>query len=221
MNKKNYLTVAAMTLAVLSSCGGQKEVKNTSGIDLANMDTTVSAGQDFFRYACGGWNEAHPLTAEYSRYGTFDQLAENNQKQLRELIEGLAAQQNEQGTTAQKVGDLYNMAMDSVALNEQGYTPIKPMLDKIAALTDEASLVCIPTRKGDDSASLREAINQAIAELSESGQLSELSEKYFGSDISIQTASLKTSVMSTGNTSASCLRWPVSLRQKRSRRWLM
>ena len=55
---------------------------------------------------------------------------------------------------------------------------------KIAALTDEASLVCIPTRKGDDSASLREAINQAIAELSESGQLSELSEKYFGSDIS-------------------------------------
>ena len=55
---------------------------------------------------------------------------------------------------------------------------------KIAALTDEASLVCIPTRRGDDSASLREAINQAIAELSESGQLSELSEKYFGSDIS-------------------------------------
>ena len=55
---------------------------------------------------------------------------------------------------------------------------------KIAALTDEASLVCIPTRKGDDSASLREAINQAIAELSESGQLSELSEKYFGRDIS-------------------------------------
>ena len=141
MNKKNYLTVAAMTLAVLSSCGGQKEVKNTSGIDLANMDTTVSAGQDFFRYACGGWNEAHPLTAEYSRYGTFDQLAENNQKQLRELLEGLAAQQNEQGTTAQKVGDLYNMAMDSVALNEQGYTPIKPMLDKIAALTDKKQII--------------------------------------------------------------------------------
>ena len=141
MNKKNYLTVAAMTLAVLSSCGGQKEVKNTSGINLANMDTTVSAGQDFFRYACGGWNDAHPLTAEYSRYGTFDQLAENNQKQLRELIEGLAAQQNEQGTTAQKVGDLYNMAMDSVTLNEQGYAPIKPMLEKIAALTDKKQII--------------------------------------------------------------------------------
>ena len=130
-----------MALAVLSSCGGQKEARNTSGIDLANMDTTVSAGQDFFRYACGGWNDAHPLTAEYSRYGTFDQLAENNQKQLRELIEGLASQQNEAGTVAQKIGDLYNIAMDSVARNEQGFAPVKPMLDKIAALTDKSQII--------------------------------------------------------------------------------
>ncbi len=141
MNKRNYLTAAAMALAVLSSCGGQKEARNTSGIDLANMDTTVSAGQDFFRYACGGWNDAHPLTAEYSRYGTFDQLAENNQKQLRELIEGLASQQNEAGTVAQKIGDLYNIAMDSVARNEQGFAPVKPMLDKIAALTDKSQII--------------------------------------------------------------------------------
>ena len=130
-----------MALAVLSSCGGQKEARNTSGIDLANMDTTVSAGQDFFRYACGGWNDAHPLTAEYSRYGTFDQLAENNQKQLRELIEGLASQQNEAGTVAQKIGDLYNIAMDSVARNGQGFAPVKPMLDKIAALTDKSQII--------------------------------------------------------------------------------
>ena len=141
MNKRNYLTAAAMALAVLSSCGGQKEARNTSGIDLANMDTTVSAGQDFFRYACGGWNDAHPLTAEYSRYGTFDQLAENNQKQLRELIEGLASQQNEAGTVAQKIGDLYNIAMDSVARNEQRFAPVKPMLDKIAALTDKSQII--------------------------------------------------------------------------------
>lgn len=55
---------------------------------------------------------------------------------------------------------------------------------KVVALTDEASLVCIPMRKGDDSASLREAINAAIEELRESGALAEASEKYFGSDIS-------------------------------------
>ncbi|WP_303916142.1 M13 family metallopeptidase [Bacteroides mediterraneensis] len=146
MNKKNYVAVAALAFAMLTSCAGQKEAKSTSGIDLANMDTTVAAGTDFFRYACGGWNEAHPLTAEYSRYGTFDLLFENSQKQLRELIEGLAAQKNNPaGSAAQKIGDLYNMAMDSVTLNKQGAEPVKAMLGKIAALKDKSEIIPMMT----------------------------------------------------------------------------
>ncbi len=146
MNKKNYVAVATLAFAMLTSCAGQKEAKSTSGIDLANMDTTVSAGTDFFRYACGGWNDAHPLTAEYSRYGTFDELFENSQKQLRELIEGLAAQKNNQaGSAARKIGDLYNMAMDSVTLNKQGAEPVKAMLDKIAGMKDKSEIVPMMT----------------------------------------------------------------------------
>lgn len=146
MNKKNYVAVATLAFAMLTSCAGQKEAKSTSGIDLANMDTIVSAGTDFFRYACGGWNDAHPLTAEYSRYGTFDELFENSQKQLRELIEGLAAQKNNQaGSAAQKIGDLYNMAMDSVTLNKQGAEPVKAMLDKIAGMKDKSEIVPMMT----------------------------------------------------------------------------
>ena len=146
MNKKNYVAVAALAFAMLTSCAGQKEAKSTSGIDLANMDTTVAAGTDFFRYACGGWNDAHPLTAEYSRYGTFDQLFENSQKQLRELIEGLAAQKNNPaGSAAQKIGDLYNMAMDSVTLNKQGAEPVKAMLGKIVALKDKSEIIPMMT----------------------------------------------------------------------------
>lgn len=146
MNKKNYVAVATLAFAMLTSCAGQKEAKSTSGIDLANMDTTVSAGTDFFRYACGGWNDAHPLTAEYSRYGTFDELFENSKKQLRELIEGLAAQKNNQaGSAAQKIGDLYNMAMDSVTLNKQGAEPVKAMLDKIAGMKDKSGIVPMMT----------------------------------------------------------------------------
>ena len=146
MNKKNYVAVATLAFAMLTSCAGQKEAKSTSGIDLANMDTTVSAGTDFFRYACGGWNDAHPLTAEYSRYGTFDELFENSQTQLRKLIEGLAAQKNNQaGSAAQKIGDLYNMAMDSVTLNKQGAEPVKAMLDKIAGLKDKSEIVPMMT----------------------------------------------------------------------------
>ena len=81
-----------------------------------------------------------PLTDEYSRFGSFDMLAENNRKQLRGLIEELAATQHEAGSIAQKVGDLYNIAMDSVKLNKEGVAPIKPELEKIAAIKDKSEI---------------------------------------------------------------------------------
>lgn len=141
MKTKQCVAIAAIILAAMTGCSSQKEVKNTSGLDLTNMDTTAVAGQDFFQYVCGGWNKKHPLTAEYSRFGSFDLLAENNQKQIRELIEGLASQKAEAGSAAQKIGDLYNLAMDSVTLNKQGYEPIKAQLDKISALKDKNEII--------------------------------------------------------------------------------
>lgn len=141
MKTKHYVAVAALALTAMASCTGQKGVQSTSGINLANMDTTVAPGQDFFRYACGGWNDAHPLTAEYSRYGTFDMLFENSQKQVRELIEGCAAQQGTPGSKEQKIGDLYTLAMDSVKLNSDGFTPVKGQLEEIAAITDKSQIV--------------------------------------------------------------------------------
>lgn len=124
---KIKIMLHAMTFAaVLASCQTNGESSQKSGIDLANLDSTYLPGTDFYMFATGGWQKAHPLTDEYSRYGSFDVLQENNNKQLRELIEGVAAQQNEKGSVSQKIADLYNSAMDSVALNEHG-------LDEMAA----------------------------------------------------------------------------------------
>ncbi|MBP1631494.1 MAG: peptidase, partial [Bacteroidetes bacterium] len=72
--------------------------------------------------------EKNPLTGEYSRFGSFDKLAENNREQLKGLIAGLASTKNQSGTVAQKIGDLYNIAMDSAKLNKEGAAPIKPYL---------------------------------------------------------------------------------------------
>ena len=124
---KIKIMLHAMTFAaVLASCQTNGESSQKSGIDLANLDSTYLPGTDFYMFATGGWQKAHPLTDEYSRYGSFDVLQENNNKQLRELIEGVAAQQNEKGSVAQKIADLYNSAMDSVTLNKHG-------LDEMAA----------------------------------------------------------------------------------------
>ena len=141
MKTKHCIAFAALAVAALSGCAGQKEAKVSTGINLANLDTTAVPGNDFFRFACGGFNDSHPLTAEYSRYGAFEMLMEDNQKQLKEMIEEFASKENPAGSQGQKIGDLYNLAMDSVKLNADGIAPIKPMLDRIAAISDKNQIM--------------------------------------------------------------------------------
>lgn len=140
MNIK-HLSIIALAL-VMTACS--KKVTQTTGIDLTNLDTTAVPQNDFYQFACGGWMEKHPLTAEYSRFGSFDKLAEDNRKQLNGLIEELAQQPNKtQGSIEQKIGDLYNLAMDSARLNAEGCQPIQATLGKIGALTDKAQLATL------------------------------------------------------------------------------
>ena len=133
--------MAALALTIAAGCESQKEAVMASGIDLGNLDTTVVRGADFFQYACGGWMKKHPLTDEYSRFGSFDMLAENNREQLKGLITEIAGQENEKGTVAQKIADIYNLAMDSAKLNAEGIEPIKADLERIASVKDKAEIV--------------------------------------------------------------------------------
>ncbi len=149
MNTKFYLPVLALALATVA-CDGKKEVQ-TGGIDMVNLDTTVSPKADFYQFACGGWREAHPLTDEYGRFGSFDLLAENNREQLKKLIEELAGQKADAGTITQKIGTLYHMAMDSSRLNADGWKPMAPQLARIAGVKDRKELpklIAEMTRQG-------------------------------------------------------------------------
>lgn len=114
--------MAGVVAAGLTACTGGDRLY-TSGLDKADMDTTVSAGVDFYQYATGGWQKMHPLPADHSRFGSFDVLQENCNRQLREIIDSVAAQKNlRAGSIEQKIARLYNSAMDSVRLNEEsGY----------------------------------------------------------------------------------------------------
>ena len=121
------LMMTIMTVAAMSVAAQQV------GVNRADMDLTVSPGEDFFEYAGGNWMKNNPLKPEYSRYGVFDDLAENNRKQLQELFAELGKTKHARGTVGQKVTDLYNQAMDSDRLNREGAAPIKQDLADVAA----------------------------------------------------------------------------------------
>ena len=106
----------------------------SSGIDKKNMNLNVKPGTDFYQYAAGGWLKSHPLDAEHTSNGAFVDLFEENQKRIQELILEYASKPQQQGTLGQKLGSLYNMMMDSVRLNREGWAPLKPTLARIAAI---------------------------------------------------------------------------------------
>ena len=109
----------------------------SSGIDKANMDLNVKPGMDFYEYAAGGWLKTHPLDAEHPTNGAFVDLEEQNQKRIKGLIEEYSSKSQPKGSLGQKIGDLYNLMMDSVRLNREGAAPLKPVLAKVEAIKNK------------------------------------------------------------------------------------
>ena len=128
--KKMLLAMAIMMAAVP---GVQAQV--THGVNRADMDLSVKPGDDFYEYAGGGWMKANPLTKhpEYSSYGVFNVLIEQNENRLRDMFLELGKTEHKMGTVDQKVADLYKMAMDSDRLNREGAQPLMADLAKIKA----------------------------------------------------------------------------------------
>lgn len=109
----------------------------SSGIDKANMNLDVKPGMDFYEYAAGGWLKTHPLDAEHPTNGAFVDLEEQNQKRIKGLIEEYSSKSQPKGSLGQKIGDLYNLMMDSVRLNREGAAPLKPVLAKVEAIKNK------------------------------------------------------------------------------------
>ena len=113
--------------------------QNKSGLKAENLDKSVKPQDDFYMFATGGWQKLNPLPAAYSRFGSFDQLQEDNNKRINAILGELQKKQFAEGTTERKLADFYKLAMDSVRRNEDGIKPVKPLLDEMeAARTKEA-----------------------------------------------------------------------------------
>ena len=130
----NKPLVFILSLMALTACNKPQ----TTGIQLENLDTTAVAQNDFYQYACGGWMKNNPLPNEYSRFGSFDKLGLNNLEQVNGLIADIAAKQHKMGSIPQKIGDVYNLSMDTTRRNAEGIAPVLPVLQDVDNVTDKA-----------------------------------------------------------------------------------
>lgn len=138
------MLLAGVALVAISSCGDRQQQSSSAGdvverklLDPANMDTTVHPGDNFFQYANGAWLKNNPIPKSQTRWGSFNELDENNNKILRQLLDSAAAITNAaKGSSIQMVGDFYRTGMDSVAIDKAGLLPLKSRLERIEQIKD-------------------------------------------------------------------------------------
>lgn len=123
-----------------STTATQAEQKLVSGIDKSHFDTSVRPQDDLFRHVNGKWLNEFEIPADKSNYGAFTMLAEQAREDVKNIIEEAANSNAEQGSDAQKVGDLYQSYMNEELLEELGTKPLQPELEKIAAIEDLSDL---------------------------------------------------------------------------------
>lgn len=137
MKMKHIIPMVLFASATMT-VDAQAQLK--SGIDMSNLDTSVRPVDDFYKYACGGWMKNNPLPAAYSRFGSFDQLALDNNKRINSILTDLLKNTYQVGTTEQKLSDFYKLAMDSVRRNSEGVKPVMPLINEFEGAKTVADL---------------------------------------------------------------------------------
>lgn len=145
MNLKKTVLAGAAMLAIFSGeTAGAKDATSATRklLDPANMDKAVKPGDNFFFYANGTWLKNNPIPSTETRWGSFNELQENNYKALHTLLEKAAANKNaKKGSADQKVGDFYRSGMDSAAIEKAGITPLNGLIARINGIKDANSLL--------------------------------------------------------------------------------
>jgi predicted metalloendopeptidase len=125
---------------VLAAPAAPASVASIQGGELDGMDRSVIPGDDFFSFANGDWLTTHMIPADRASYGIDPQLAELNEQRIAQLIQQIAASGASADAQTRQIADYYDSFMDEAAIEARGLAPVRPALDRIAAIRDRSSL---------------------------------------------------------------------------------
>ncbi len=114
--------------------------KPIPGFDLTALDKTADPCVDFYQYACGNWVKQNPIPPDKSRWGRFQALSEHNLYILRDILEQ-ASGPGPHSAIEEKVGGYYAACMDEPTIEKKGIAPLKPEMDRIAAIKSPKELI--------------------------------------------------------------------------------
>ena len=140
MKKLAFIFATALTMTAFATTPNEGE-KSVPAIDTRNFDESVNLKDNFYQWATGGWQKNNPLKPEFSRYGSFDVLRENNEIRINELFSAMAERNAEMGSIEQKISALYKMGLDEERLNREGAKPIKQALKEISKFKSREALI--------------------------------------------------------------------------------
>ena len=139
--KRVFACSLCLALAACGQQASEEEVVLTSGVELANMDTSVRPQDDFFRYVNGSWLATTEIPADRNTTGVFMDLRDNAREDVKSIIEEVASETDlESGSDEQKVADLYSSFMDTERLEELGLSPLENQLTEIDGIADKNEL---------------------------------------------------------------------------------
>jgi len=142
--RKSPRLILTAILCYLPSIAPAAQPPLASGIDRSGFDTAVKPGDNFFQYVNGNWVKENPIPAEYSRWGAFPKLRDDNLIALREILDGLAKKPDSTlDADSRKLRDFYATAMDEGKLETAGSKPLTPWLDKIAQVKTKDDLITL------------------------------------------------------------------------------
>ena len=140
MKRLTFILASALLMTACATNQSEKQ-DGVPAIDINNFDESIARNDDFYQWATGGWQKNNPLKPEYSRYGSFDVLRENNEIRINELFDEMAKTEAEFGSVEQKISDLYKMGLDEERLNAEGAEPIREAVNYILSLESREELI--------------------------------------------------------------------------------